>query len=127
MPSFTYVTENFIIYLVIMMLDYKAIGRRIKYYRLNAGLRQADLAEQLDVSTSYISQLECGVAEISLKRLDSIATLVSCKIQQLIADTDPSDECFLQTEIAEKVEELTVRERVLLIHLIDGIISSREG
>ena len=52
-----------------MMISYKAIGRRIKYYRKLAKMRQADLAEKLDVSISYISQLECGIAEVSLKRM----------------------------------------------------------
>lgn len=40
----------------------KSIGRRIKLARLNLNYTQADLAEKVDLSTRYISQLERGIA-----------------------------------------------------------------
>lgn len=40
----------------------KSIGRRIKLARLNLNYTQSDLAEKVDLSTRYISQLERGIA-----------------------------------------------------------------
>lgn len=55
------------------MVNYAAIGQRVKKYRTKAHLTQSELAEALDVSTGYISQIECGHTQVSLNRLDSIA------------------------------------------------------
>lgn len=108
------------------MLNYKAIGRRIKYYRKKTRLRQADLAERLGVSISYISQLECGVAEVSLKRLDEIAVIISCKIQNLVADIDDAEQDYLASEISERINGWSTHERALLINIIDAVEKSRE-
>lgn len=48
------------------MIDYKAIGRRIAFYRKKEHYTQATLAEKLDISESYVSQVECGKVKISL-------------------------------------------------------------
>ena len=55
------------------MIDYKAIGRRISKHRKNISMTQAVLAEKLEVSESFISQVERGNAKISLPRLYQIA------------------------------------------------------
>ncbi len=109
-----------------MMISYKAIGRRIKYYRKLAKMRQADLAEKLDVSISYISQLECGIAEVSLKRLDEIAVIISCKLQYLVADADDTEQDYLVSEINERICSLTKHEKLLLINLVEAVEKSRE-
>lgn len=108
-----------------MMISYKAIGRRIKYYRKLAKMRQADLAEKLDVSISYISQLECGIA-VSLKRLDEIAVIISCKLQYLVADADDTEQDYLVSEINERICSLTKHEKLLLINLVEAVEKSRE-
>lgn len=107
------------------MLNYKSIGRRIKYYRSKTGMRQADLAEQLNVSVSYISQIECGVAEVSLRRLDEIAVIISCKVQNLVADIDDAEPDYLASEISERINGWSKHERALLINLIDAVEKSR--
>ena len=58
------------------MVDYVAIGRRVKKFRNQANLTQADVAEKLGISVSYVSQIECGRTDVSLKRLDDIANII---------------------------------------------------
>lgn len=62
------------------MLDYKAIGRRISIYRKKKGLTQAVFSEKLDISESYISQIERGATKVSLTRLDKIAEVLKIDI-----------------------------------------------
>lgn len=71
------------------MLDYKAIGRRIAYYRKRAYHTQASLAEELEISESYMSQVECGKAKVSLERLNSIAEKINVDITILLSDSNP--------------------------------------
>lgn len=106
---------------MINLVDYEAIGRRIKSYRRQAGLRQADLAEKLDVSVSYISQIEHGITEVSLKRLDEIALLVETKLQYLVADINADEQDYLLSEVYEKIQSWSKENRMLLINILDAI------
>ena len=73
------------------MVNYAAIGQRVKEYRIKAHLTQSELAEALDVSTGYISQVECGHTQVSLNRLDSIASIINTNIGNLIVDFSEKD------------------------------------
>lgn len=70
---------------MIKLVDYVAIGRRVKFYRKIANLTQADVAERLGISVSYISQIECGHTDVSLKRLDEIASIINTNIELLLS------------------------------------------
>ena len=48
-------------------MNYKEIGKQIKRKRIENKLRQEDLAEMADLSTGYISQVECGKKAPSLE------------------------------------------------------------
>ena len=68
------------------MIDYVAIGRRVKKYRTQAKMTQSDLAEHLSVSVGYVSQIERGNTEVSLKRLADIANITNTKLAYLVAE-----------------------------------------
>jgi transcriptional regulator with XRE-family HTH domain len=63
-----------------MVIDYNVIGQRIRTVRKRKGYTQEKLAENLDVSTVYVSQIENGKTKLSLEMLIKIAALL---------DTDP--------------------------------------
>lgn len=52
-----------------MGLDYKLIGERLKNSRIKIGYTQEHLAELMQVSVAYLSRIETGKTNISLKRL----------------------------------------------------------
>ena len=43
-----------------MLVDAQKVGRRIQEARKSRGLTQAELAQMVDLSTKYISNVECG-------------------------------------------------------------------
>ena len=51
---------------MLMALDYKIIGSRIQTRRKRMGVTQEIMAEALDFSVGFISQVERGVTNISL-------------------------------------------------------------
>lgn len=56
------------------------VGLAIQQARLSRGLSQADLAEELEVSQSAISEIESGKATIYLRRILEIARLIDLDI-----------------------------------------------
>lgn len=103
------------------MVDYVAIGRRVKKYRIQANLTQADVAEKLGISVSYVSQIECGRTDVSLKRLDEIANIIHTRIELLIIDPKTNlninnDTLGLMTKNWTKEQSIALTEIVQIIN-----------
>lgn len=87
------------------MINYKSIGRRIAFYRRRAGRTQCQLAEQLGISESYISQIECGATHPSLARLSQIADILGVDIAVLISDQASVSDISVNAEIYEIIKD----------------------
>lgn len=68
------------------MLDYVAVGRRIKAARIQRGLTQEKLAENAQISTSYISKIETADTKLSLQVIIDIANALQTSVDALLAD-----------------------------------------
>lgn len=100
------------------MVDYESIGRRIAINRKRANVTQASLAEQLDVSESFISQVERGKAKISLPRLCQIADFLNIDVAVLVSDCSKLNMNDLNSEIELIINDWTPEQRSMLIDLI---------
>ncbi|MCG3208163.1 MAG: hypothetical protein FOGNACKC_01765 [Anaerolineae bacterium] len=70
------------------------LGRRIQERREQMGLSLRELATQADVSASFLSQLERGQSNPSLKSLQAIAKTLNVSIFHLLVE-DSSDNHYL--------------------------------
>ncbi|WP_432409725.1 helix-turn-helix domain-containing protein [Wukongibacter sp. M2B1] len=52
-----------------MQLDYIALGNRIRGERLRLGLTQEKLAEDIDISNSYMGEIERGERSLTIGTL----------------------------------------------------------
>lgn len=99
------------------MINYAAIGQRVKKYRTKAHMTQSELAEALEVSTGYISQIECGHTHVSLNRLDTIADIINTNIDNLISDL--SDKKHQENLITEITKNWTSDQSEMLLFMVD--------
>lgn len=60
------------------------ISLRLKLFRVAAGLKQKDLAKKLDVTLNFISMIERGKREPTLKYLQSFARVVNIPLSVLL-------------------------------------------
>lgn len=49
-------------------------GNKLKYYRLIRGYTQEKLAEKLGIDAHYISDIECGLRNITFKTLHRLVS-----------------------------------------------------
>lgn len=70
----------------VMAIDYVAIGLRIKIARLKLKMTQEALANQVKLSTVYISNIETGNARMSLAVIIKIANALSVSVDELLCD-----------------------------------------
>ena len=109
-----------------MSIDYKLLGKRIKNARLATKKTQEQSAEYLDVSVSYVSQLERGVTKISLETLAQYAAFIEADIAELITGAAVTDKFDTLDEINLNIIKLSPKERQMLNDFISLLIKNRE-
>lgn len=82
-----------------MALDYKLIGSRLKQARLKKKLTQENLAEKLDVSIAFLSRIERGSIDISLKRLSQLCELLDVSEGAILNGSSTTSHNYLQEDL----------------------------
>ncbi len=101
-----------------MHIDYKQIGTHIKQARKARAMTQEKLAEQLDVSIGYVSQVERGITKISLDLLAAIATILDCEISFLLDGVSIARKNYLSNALLEQINPLSPEKKKFLLKLI---------
>ena len=101
-----------------MNIDYKLIGERIKQARKARGLTQETLAEKLNVSIGYVSQVERGITKISLDLLGAISSILGCDVAALISESAIKSGEYLESEIISEIKKLDNNKRKYILEII---------
>lgn len=88
------------------------ITDNIKYFRDKLGYSQKDIADYLDVSQAYVSQLENGERSISTKTVSKLALLFNVDDYELYSDDPKEIEIF--SSLAFRANELTSEDQKIL-------------
>ena len=67
-------------------MDAQKVGRRIQEVRKSRGITQSELAQMVELSTKYISNIECGFKTPKLNTFVAIANALQCDADSLLAD-----------------------------------------
>ena len=65
-------------------------GKQIKSYRIKLGLTQLQVANELDVTPGYISNVENGRTAMSLRLLTFYAKLMHVSLDSLVGNLEPT-------------------------------------
>lgn len=100
-------------------IDLKAIGNRIQERRKELNISQEQLAEQCDLSISYISLVENGHANISLVSFAKIVQILNFSYDELILGIDPQDE--ITDDLRNIIKDTSEKERALYLHILQTL------
>ena len=100
-----------------MSINYETLGRNLYGYRKKKKLTQEELAEQLNLSVGFISQLERGITKPSLDTLSEICSYLDCPIGDLLECSNDSNSPLL-FEFLELFQALPKREQYLFYHML---------
>ena len=87
--------------MILVEIDYSAIGLRIKIARIRARMTQETLAERTDFSITHISNIETGNTKLSLPAIINIANTLSVSVDQLLCDNMVCSDHVLYREAQE--------------------------
>lgn len=68
------------------MKELKIIGRNISRLRKERGMTQEDLCGAAQIDRSYLSEIENGKMNVTIKSLVVIARVLNCKLEDIIKD-----------------------------------------
>ncbi len=74
------------------MEEFKILGRRVKYLRMDRGITQTKMAEMLGLSQTNLSNMESGRTAITTQNLFRIREIFDCKMSDFFVDFDGAEE-----------------------------------
>lgn len=110
-------------------MNNKQLGINIKNERKRMGLTQTELADILNVSSNYISAIECGKKTPKLEMFFKIADALGVNLDTLAGDiTISGKKEFLAYNITgkHKIDSLSNSEYNLLKNIINSLIEHFE-
>ena len=101
----------------------KDIGKRIRTYRLQAGLSQEKLAEIASCDATYLSEIEQGKRNPSLKVIERIATALQIPLSRLFEKVDEEKDVGrnIPMECYEHLLSKTTLQQKMLIDILKNI------
>lgn len=99
------------------------LGESIKKYRKIKGLTQKELSEKINISRSFMSQIESGISMPSEENLKKIANCLGVKVEQLTIDNEyenPLSQLTLKLYELTKLEYIDWEKGYSHIDYVDG-------
>lgn len=101
-----------------MNVDFEIIGKRIKERRKQLHLSQEKLAEMVDKSTVYISNLENGKRGASVESIIMICGTLGLGLDELLVGTIPEGTDEYLDMIASVFQQCTETEKRLISEVV---------
>lgn len=99
------------------------LGQRLKAAREARGLTQEMLAEKVDVSAQYISDVERGMVGVSLSTLKRLCLMLQVSSDQLLFGAGQE---LTFAPLEEKCQSLSARQQQLLTEIIQAFLEAVE-
>lgn len=94
------------------------IGRRIREERLRLSLTQETLAEDVELTTAYIGQVERGERNLTLENLIKVANRLGVTVDYLLSDSVNADKDTTVIQLSQLLNGRTLNEKELAFSLI---------
>lgn len=95
-------------------IDFRTVGNRIQKYRLESRLTQEELAECINSSQTYLSEIEAGKHRLFFDTVVAIAQALNISVDKLIADFDDSNDASTLQEILNDIKGMNSKQLELL-------------
>lgn len=102
----------------------KKIGKRFQQYRKRSVYTQQALAEELDISTNYVSAIERGANQPEYNKLVNAINLFGCSADDIFCDVVDDANKSRTCRLWEELQSLPKDEQDRAIAIPEAFISS---
>ena len=105
-------------------MDKVAIGSRLREARNMVKLTQEQLAEKLNIGTTYIADIERGAKFPSLSLFIKIVDALGVSSDFILRGEIEAGKNFVYDDITQKLDGLTPKQRLAVTELIEAYIKN---
>lgn len=95
-------------------VDFRAVGNKIQKYRIENNLTQDQLADLINSSQTYLSEVESGKHRLFFDTVVAIAYALNISVDKLIADFEDSNNESTLQEILNDIRGMSAKQLELL-------------
>jgi transcriptional regulator with XRE-family HTH domain len=107
-------------------MDYDALGKRIRDERRKQNLTQEQLAKKVNVTYSYIGQVERGKRGVTLELLIGISNALGVTVDYLLANYLENEDEYLRQLWIRLVKNRSEKEQDMIINVVKVIVAGLE-
>ena len=104
-------------------MDYKRLGTRIREERKRLNLTQAQLAEAIDISDTYMGAIERGDRSLTLDTLVSLVNRLGVTVDYLLADSVSDSDSNIMEQFKQIMDRQPLERKQMAINVLRTIFS----
>ena len=110
-------------------MDYKRLGERIREERRKLGLTQAQLAEAVDISDTYMGSIERGERSLTLDTLVRLVNRLGVTVDYLLADSVPDSDSNIMEQFKQIIDGQSIERKQMAVNVLRTIFAyfNQEG
>ena len=104
-------------------MNYKGLGNRIREERLRLHLTQAQLAEDVDISDTYMGAIERGERSLTLDTLVRLVNRLGVTVDYLLADSVSDSDTNIMEQFKQIIDQQPLDRKQMAINVLRTIFS----
>ena len=104
-------------------MDYKRLGERIREERLKLNLTQAKLAEDIDISDTYMGAIERGERSLTLDTLVRLVNRLGVTVDYMLADSVEDNDSNIIKQFKQIMDCQSLERKQMAINILRTIFS----
>ena len=104
-------------------MDYKRLGERIREERQRLHLTQAQLAEDVDISDTYMGTIERGERSLTLDTLVRLVNRLGVTVDYLLADSVTGGDETILDEFKQIVDNQPLERKLMALQVLRTIFA----
>ena len=102
-------------------MDYKRLGERIREERRRLNLTQAQLAEAVDISDTYMGAIERGERSLTLDTLVRLVNRLGVTVDYLLADSVADTDSHIVDQFKQIVDGQPLERKQMAVNVLRTI------
>ena len=104
-------------------MDYKRLGERIREERKRLNLTQAQLAEAIDISDTYMGAIERGERSLTLDTLVRLVNRLGVTVDYMLSDSVSDNDSNIMEQFKQIIDCQPLERKQMAINVLRTIFS----
>ncbi len=104
-------------------MDYKRLGERIREERLRLHLTQAQLAEAVDISDTYMGAIERGERSLTLATLVRLVNRLGVSVDYMLSDSVSDNDSNILDQFRQITDGQPLERKQMAINVLRAVFS----